>query len=163
MAPSYRKPGWHPYSRNQTSLHPNWRLIMLPFIMVPTIHHSNYSFHGDSTLILVTGHMVCWEKLTWNVLTDPQDSLLPGESTTGTVSEWFCFARSSNSFHPASGWHPFPAISCSFYLGGAKRLILGMCQIQMSNFSPFHCCKCWQKHAQYDLDGNSHWTSNQVI
>lgn len=71
-------------------------------------------------------------------MTDPQNSLLPGESTTGTVSEWFCFAHSSNSFHPASGWHPFPAISCSFYLRGAKKLILSTCQIRMSNFSPFH-------------------------
>ena len=36
-------------------------------------------------------------------LNDPQNGLLPEELTKRTVNEWFCFAYSSNSFHPVPG------------------------------------------------------------
>lgn len=77
----------------------------------------------------------------WN---RPQNGLLPEEWTKCTVSERSCFARSRNSFHPASGWHPFPVKSYSSCLErGTEKLALSMYWTQTCHFPPIHCCVCW--------------------
>lgn len=137
----------------QTSLHLEWRITMLHFYHGPTytpfklpiIQRTCFGLDNWSYASLAKVHE---KRIAY--LNDPPNGLLPEESTKCTVSEWFCFAHSSNSFHLVSGLHPFPAKSYSFYLGGgAEKLIFSMYQIQMYNFPPFHYCICRGNHKQF--------------